>query len=439
MRPFLPLLALSLVACNRYEFFNVAGYEQATFSNEADIIFIIDNSASMAEEATALALNFNTFIDQLTSASGGTPTTEDLSDAVTNYSNYVTDRTRFIDYQIGITTTTVDYDDQGATSGIDPGEAGLLIGSVLTKDATDIGVQFQEQLLCEATCWQDVDSDPGFVCGNDPGETITEEYLDCLCGPGAWEDHCGAGTEEHLEAMMDALCRAVPEPMASCFNDSEGGEELSPLSEADAYSNPGMLREDATTVVVFITDEGDTSRRLEQGTTEPTVYLEALEDFDRNLRVAAIGPGYDPDSTEFPCNSGGATTWGTERIIITTEETNGFYNFISEEASNGDCQDTDFAVHLNDLGDLLSTLLNIFRLNSIPDEASIRVYVNGELVETSSTTEDPETGAIEYGDGWSYDPGQNAVVFWGESVPDYNADVRIYYRPLEGKPRELPF
>lgn len=438
MRPIPLLLALSLAACNRYEFFNVAGYEQATFSNEADILFIIDNSASMAEEATALALNFNTFIDQLTSASGGTPVTEDLSDAVTNYANYVTDRTRFIDYQIGITTTTVDYDSEGATAGVDPGEAGLLIGSVLTKDATDIDTQFREQLLCEATCWQDVDSNPGYVCGTDPGDVITEEYLDCLCGPGAWEDHCGAGTEEHLEAMYDALCRAAPEPPDACFNDTETGNSLSPISSSDAYTNPGLLRDDATTVVVFITDEGDTSRRLEQGVSEPTVYLDGVEEFDRNLRVAAIGPGYDPDSTEFPCNSGGATTWGTERIIIMTEETQGFYNYISEE-SGSDCVDTDFAVHLNDLGDLLSTLLNVFRLNSVPDEASIRVYVNDEEIAASDAEEDVETGEITYGDGWSYDPGMNAVVFWGEAVPDYNADVRIFYRPLEGKPRELPF
>ena len=44
-----------------------------------------------------------------------------------------------------------------------------------------------------------------------------------------------------------------------------------------------------------------------------------------------------------------------------------------------------------------------------------------------------------FASGWSYDPSQNAVVFWGDDVPDYNADVRIFYRPLEGTPRDLPF
>ena len=36
-------------------------------------------------------------------------------------------------------------------------------------------------------------------------------------------------------------------------------------------------------------------------------------------------------------------------------------------------------------------------------------------------------------------PAQNAVVFWGEAIPDFNQNVRIFYRPLEGKPRDLPF
>ena len=41
--------------------------------------------------------------------------------------------------------------------------------------------------------------------------------------------------------------------------------------------------------------------------------------------------------------------------------------------------------------------------------------------------------------GWTYDSAQNAIVFWGPSIPDYNADVQIFYRPLDGKPRDLPF
>jgi hypothetical protein len=52
---------------------------------------------------------------------------------------------------------------------------------------------------------------------------------------------------------------------------------------------------------------------------------------------------------------------------------------------------------------------------------------------------DPSAEALEYTRGWSYDSSQNAVAFWGANIPDYNADVRIFFRPLVDKPRALPF
>ena len=114
-----------LFACNQYEYFNISGYEQANFSNDADILFVIDNSSSMKDESVALGENFNTFINTLTSEDGATESTEDLDDAVDAFVSYVTERGKFIDYQLGITTTSVDFT-VGMSSGIDPGEAGLL-------------------------------------------------------------------------------------------------------------------------------------------------------------------------------------------------------------------------------------------------------------------------------------------------------------------------
>ena len=66
---------------------------------------------------------------------------------------------------------------------------------------------------------------------------------------------------------------------------------------------------------------------------------------------------------------------------------------------------------------------------------------NGEAVPAALVDEAmlEETGLTEYSDGWSYDPATNAIEFHGTYVPDYNSDVQIYYRPLEGNPRTLPF
>ena len=46
------VVLLSLLAgCNSYEIFALAGYEQASFSNDADVVFVIDNSNSMWQES----------------------------------------------------------------------------------------------------------------------------------------------------------------------------------------------------------------------------------------------------------------------------------------------------------------------------------------------------------------------------------------------------
>ena len=107
-----------------------------------------------------------------------------------------------------------------------------------------------------------------------------------------------------------------------------------------------------------------------------------------------------------------------------------------------------FADYLEDLGQLLANLQTAFQLQSIPDVTTIRVYVDGEEIPDAFPTADVAEADLtargcsvddEYCDGWTYDSAQNAVQFWAPQVPGYNADVRIYYRPLDGKPREIPF
>ena len=88
------LLSL-LLSCNQYEFFNVTGFEQATFSNDADILFVLDNSASMSQEASALGQNFNVFINKLANQSGSGAGVEGLGDAVDDFVAYVTERGKF--------------------------------------------------------------------------------------------------------------------------------------------------------------------------------------------------------------------------------------------------------------------------------------------------------------------------------------------------------
>ena len=445
MRRALIPLSLGLFACNQYAYFNVSGFEQAEFSNDADILFVIDNSTSMREESTALALNFNAFIERLTSEDGAQQKTDNLNDAVDNFVTYVEDRGRFIDYQLGITTTTVDYS-VGQTDGVDPGEAGLLLGSppIIDKYDANVELAFRKNLLCEATYWEfsSLPSNLNYECNaEDPqldesGE-ITVEYLDCVCGGQDWESVSGSGNEEPLEAALLALCRASDDPPDVCYD---------PQSNFDSNAvgtNGGFLRDDSTVIVVLVGDEGDNSRRMVQGDVDPQVYEEAFAAFERPVKFVTIGPNYD--GADFSCNSGGAVTWAVERLQALSNTSGGFYRPLEVDDGSGGCVQANFEQHLQELGDLLNSLETIFRLQSIPDIASITVYVDGEqvgeslIINQDAVDADPINTAPEYGDGWSYSSAENAVIFWGESIPDYNQEVRIFYRPLEDNPRELPF
>ncbi|NOY27679.1 MAG: hypothetical protein GXP62_17580 [Oligoflexia bacterium] len=464
-RPGLVLVAAALACsalatgCNKYELFSLAGYEQASFQNDADVLFIIDNSPSMEEEASALGLNFQTFISQLADPAQGGTVTQTLSDAVGNFISYTDSRGSVLDYQLAITTTTVDPTNSDPLT-TEPGEAGTLIGDVLARGDDDITGRFLDQLLCQATNWTEVnlqDEDPAYTCGQDAlPDFISIEYLDCVCGKDAWTNHQGGGTEQPLEAGLLAMCRATPDPPQVCFHTFHGTptttdtgvvDDFETFGQSDIMTNQGMLRDSATTVIVVVTDEGDNSTQLlSTGNSDPSAYLDAYAQFPQTIRFVAIGPRFDQENYQASAcaygNTGKRATdipyWSVNRLVQMANQTGGFYADITT-GGDTDCAVADFATYLEQLGQLLVNLTNAFDLRSIPDPSTIRVFVNGDEIAEAAAQAATSTGTSLYSDGWTYETSLNAVMFWGAAVPDYNANVQIYYRPLEGKPRDLPF
>lgn len=421
-RRYLVFAAIFATGCNRYELFRVSGYAQDEFSNDADVLFVVDNSASMQEEAEALALNLDVFVRKLSDPTEGGLGTDGLVDAVDNYIEYVKNREFIVDYQLAITTTDVEH-----TFGDLYGEPRILPNEYVG----DIAGAFNKNLLCEATCFLNVDtlpSDPSYTCADPapkPDGVVSTEYLDCLCGAGEWENQCGAGTEEHLEAVFMAMCRSVSDPPDECF-------ELNQLDGNDVLSNDGLLRDNSTLIPIIVTDEGDTSRRMSQGDGDPDEYASLYAKFGHRMSWAVIGPNTEG------CNGGGATAWGVERLKYFVDDTNGRFFEITEPESEG-CGVADFAVAMEQLGELLNGLQTRFVLQSVPDIDSILVFVDSDKVDRASEDIDETEQTIAYGDGWGYDAADNAVEFHGTAVPDYGVDVKIYYRPIQGMPRELPF
>jgi len=293
---------------------------------KADILFVLDNSSSMSEEAGDLGANADALIAELRKGRG-------------------------VDYRLGITTTTPD---DLASDGLDAGEAGRLIGLPVSPDTPEPATVFREQVLCQTIYWP-VDTpmgDPVTECSSAPEEGVTQAYLDCVCDGSSWQStREGSGTEEHLESALMALCRSVPDAPATCR------DNLSVFGTTSDIKNEGFVRAGSTIVVVIVSDEGDSSRRIPSTGTETdlaTPYLNAFAELDNPIQVVAIGPLYDPAVDSQPRCIEGAGFGGylVDRLIHATEATGGLYRPIVEQTASG-CEPTSFMGHFEALGALI--------------------------------------------------------------------------------------
>jgi len=373
----LPLLLPLLPACAGADNFRVAGYQQDEFTNNADILFVIDNSSSMGEENQALIDNLGVFIEEL-SASGASGS-DGLVDAVDNYIEFSSQGTRFINFNIGVTSTDVAAS-YGALTGADP---------LVTFGEDDVVATFQANVEEAATL-------------------------------------SGSGNEEGLEAVFMAMCRAVENPPEPCF------DEIDQFTEADILSNEGLIRERGALIPVIVSDEGDVSRRRDsqlEGAPDdqPDEYEALYALFGKRMGWAVIGPtpGVCEGATPVP-------EWTADRYEYMVERTDGIWVDINTGAP--DCGVTDFADALEQIGELVNRLLDSFPLQAVPDPDTIRVFVEGRVVERATGD-----GLGGWTNGWSYDATANAIVFHGSAVPGYGAQVEIYYLPVSGEPRDLPF
>jgi hypothetical protein len=473
------MVPIGLSACNQYEMFLVTGSEQVAFTGKVDVLFVVDNSASVSEEASALMKNFDNFIETLAGDDAYGQNTENLTDSVNDYITFTSNRASAIDYRLAVITTNLL--ESNWSSATDPGEAGLFVGNdpVISRGDEGEKHRFLQHVGCWSTCWGDLPTDGTYTgtsgdCpfpDNDEGEA-TSQYLECLCVDVVYPDASAnyesnnlcdpGGIEKPIEATLLAMCRATENPPEVCWHDGSALEapatEGAPADQTDWYmTNPGWLRDDAKLVVIVISDEGDSSNHnltpagLFDGSSDedPTPYIHAFEDFDRDITFAVIGPDFrcedDGSNCVEYCNSGDANSPGAKRLMNLAKITGGFYRPITkgDEPGRVECEVADFSVHLDELGKLMMNLQTAFQLRAVPEEDSIRVYIDDEIVSRAglaeiTTGDDTLTFGDSYNDGWSYDPGQNAILFWGSAVPDFNQDVEIFYRPLDGNPRELP-
>lgn len=256
----LALLAV-LIGCQQYTFDQVCpgGVSEvdrtipALTPSPADILFVIDNSGSMADEQENLARNFDAFIDVLAGSAG--------------------------DYHIAVVTTDVGVGGDGC------GRRSECEGLATQNRLPDF--PFALQSTDQSAC---MDSDIPFNCfiGAESGgfirttgtdrQTIIDQF-----SANVRIGSCGSGSERGLQAMREALA----------FTGQAG-------------CNEGFIRDDANLIVVFVSDEPDFSP------DDPIDYLSDLEDAKggdfSKVRVAAIVGAIDGEASVCRADATGAAT-----------------------------------------------------------------------------------------------------------------------------------
>ncbi len=438
------LLLGMLGSCHPYDLLVHDRFEQADFNSEVDILWVVDNSNSMASAQAEVQANFGDFIAEfanLDSDEGQELAYNSVTDATVAFAEYLQNQERFLNYHMGVTTTDVANSGNGTQGNIRSLGA---VGGAGSCEPPAILTPQSDDVLADFTSLVDVGVSGS---GSETG-TLAAAYAMCKGQDTAfWEGLASRPDNDPIKVV----CQQVPDDQRTC--------------------NSGFFREGAASVVIVVSDEGDDSYR--NGFLPPPVwvdqcqnehlaeltfgecdcrmswFLDFFEGMDAPVVFATIGPTYQAgsevtawcDGTERsipgPCNEFGSDVCGLDFYQQMACLTGGLFSPIKVTTVEDDpttCALTDFQESLRNIGALVSGLSAGWRLSMIPDEDTITVIVDGEIVQSR---EDQPSG------GWSYSPRDRSIRFSGEDVPGFNAQVDIYYYPLHDRRsqvgRDLPF
>ena len=167
------------------------------------------------------------------------------------------------------------------------------------------------------------------------------------------------------------------------------------------YAGPGgdFFREDATLVIIFVSDEPDQSAG---GWSSYTTHFDGLKDSDKFLPVAIVG--------DYP--SGCTGTFGGT-YTRTIQYGSGYYDFAMHYGGQfySICEE-DWGIQMQDLAETVSTKRAFGLSEEDPIQDTIEVYVNGQLADTAD---------------WEYNDVDNEVRFAEGKEPDEGDTIELVY------------
>ncbi len=399
----------------------------ATGPGDVDMLWILDNSASMSDAQSQLQTSFHDFVNGLPPGSAtqlgitstqAWPCTEDISSLGCNDRKGSTGR--------------VVYDD-GTPALLNPADPW---DQELFQELSDVGIhgagyerglQVALMAACEAV---DLPLVTDFVTGVDDLK---------------WDFPVGCtGDSWDLTHPLYEACHCLPLQVQM-----EIDGQVTSVGLHDA--NAGLLRGNALHVVI-VTDEGDTSRdlhplRMEQcevGEEEVCecmhgALLRMLRSVVDEVHISVIGPGQGLTADEelrYACNPMGNDPCLLDFHFWSADRTDGIFVPILDPGPTyhpaelpEDCIEAGFADAMAELV-LAQPTTEWFALSQVPAEDTLQVERNGEAV----PAEDEGGGCTDavYGGvgGWTHDPDRNAVALLGDCAPFPPDLVTITYEPM---------
>jgi hypothetical protein len=210
-------------------------------NRDVDILFVIDNSGSMADEQARLARNFSGFVNAL----------DEME----------------LEYRVAITTTDVKHDACQTTT---PENGNLVLRSCLDTLA-DGAFEFDDldaSYACTDQCKlsaEQLEIQPTLAAD---GQRAPRPWLESIAG----QQNLPVGT-----SMADAFACFGPQGINGCGFESPLEAMRLALAKGRA-SESGFLRDEALLTVVFVTDEADCSGDPDQAaafTSNPTFWNDA--------------------------------------------------------------------------------------------------------------------------------------------------------------------
>jgi len=391
----------------------------ATGPGDSDMLWIIDNSASMDDAQAQLLNSFTAFAAGLPPQSStqlavtttqGWPCTEDISSEGCDDGHGTTGRTaRFADNPEYL--DPANPEDQ---------ERFLELADVGLYGAGDERpLQVALMAVCEAL---DLPPMSDFVLG-----------IDDL----RWDFPWGcSGTAWSPDHPLYEACHCLPQQVGMEFNTVDTPVELH-------RANKGMLRGNPLHIVIFSDEGDDTATTADFADICPHAtegnrchcthgeMIRLLDSVVGNLTVSVFGPGqglYSASGERFLCNPQQSQRCLMNYHFWSANRTGGTFFPIqtSDDGTEASCSKFGMSV---DLADLLldHPSTEWFTLERKPEVSTVEVTVNGLLVPVLGEDSACTDAALGGGGGWIYDDKRRGVALTGDCTPFDGDEIQISY------------